>query len=133
MKKAIFFIAFFTALLAEAQPFGNVVVLNGVNDLIEAPSSFGTDFNNTISIEAWINPCDVSGYRIIASKWYCIGSDNGFYLSILNGKLRWTWDTDSCSNGSNAYQSNAAIIQTNLWQHVAVTHDSNGVSLYLVL
>ena len=131
MKKLILLIAFFNAWLVLAQPFSNVAVLNGTNDFIEAPNSFGSNFNNAISIEAWINPCDVSGYKVIGSKWYCSGDDNAFFFSIFNGKLRWTWDTDLCSNGSNTYQSNSAIIQTNQWQHVAVAHDSNGVSLYL--
>ncbi|MFK8038937.1 MAG: LamG domain-containing protein [Crocinitomicaceae bacterium] len=131
MKRIIFVIVLLNVFLLNAQPFGNVAVFNGTNDIIEAPDAFGTDFTDEVTIEAWINPCEVNGYRIIGSKFLCAGDNNAFFFSIFNGKLRWSWDDDACANGSNTYQSNNAIIQVNQWQHVAVSHDSLGVTLFL--
>ncbi|MFK8045750.1 MAG: LamG-like jellyroll fold domain-containing protein [Crocinitomicaceae bacterium] len=131
MKKVIFLLVFFNAAYLCAQPFGNVAVFDGANDFFDAPDAFTSDFDTAVTVEAWINPCVTNGYRVIASKWYCTGDENGFFFSVFNGKLRFTWDTDACSNGSNTYQSNNSVVATNQWQHVAVAHDSTGVQLYL--
>ncbi|NNM16670.1 MAG: T9SS type B sorting domain-containing protein, partial [Bacteroidia bacterium] len=84
----------------------------------------------TISAEAWINPCKVNGDNMILTKWWCGGVQNAYYFNVKDGKLRWSWDIDGCGNGSAIYESNQAIIQTNIWQHVAVVHTTIGVTLY---
>ena len=114
-----------------AQPYNNAIVLNGVNDFITVPNNANLNQTATISVEAWVKPCKVSGDNMVISKNWCAGTQNAYYLNIKDGKLVWKWDSDGCGNGADVYTSDLAIIQVNQWQHVAVVHTPTAVTLYL--
>lgn len=111
------------------QPFNNVVLLNGVDDFIEVPNNFSSNFSNDLTIEAWVKPCAINGHRIILTKFYCVGDNNQFYFTILDGKLRWAWDATGCQDGANFYETGVTVV-ANVWQHVAVKHTPSGVTIY---
>lgn len=113
-----------------SQPFNNVALLSGQNDFIEIPNNFASSFSNEITIEAWVKPCLINGHRMILTKFYCPNNNNQFYFTILDGKLRWAWDNTGCADGANFYET-GVIIQANVWQHIAVRHTNNGVTIFL--
>lgn len=130
MHKYLIFLGLFFCFSIYSQPFNNVALLNGQSEFIEIPSNFGTSFTNEITIEVWIKPCAINGHRMILSKWYCVGTNNQFYFTILDGKLRWAWDNTGCNDGANFYET-LPVVQANIWQHIAVKHTTSGVELYL--
>ncbi|MFK8039570.1 MAG: LamG-like jellyroll fold domain-containing protein [Crocinitomicaceae bacterium] len=130
MHRCLIFFGLFFCAVAYSQPFNNVMLLNGQDDYIEIQSNFSTSFSNEITIEAWIKPCAINGHRIILSKWHCVGNNNQFYFTILDGKLRWAWDNTSCNDGANFYET-SPVVQANIWQHIAVRHTTTGVTLFL--
>ena len=107
----------------KAQPFGNSILLTGNSDYVTVPDNNSLDHSDSISVEAWINPCKVSGDNFIVSKVWCYGSETAYYLNIKDGRLVWQWDNDGyCGNTPNVYQSVNPVILLNQWQHVAVVH-----------
>ena len=129
MGRLLFVLVVFTVLHCNAQPFSNVVSLDGQNDYIEIPNSFNTQFQSNVTIEAWIKPCAINGHRMIVTKFWCVNNGNQFYFTILDGKLRWAWDNTGCNDGANFYES-APVVQANVWQHVAIKHTPTGITLY---
>ena len=130
MIKAAFFISILFLFKVFAQPFNNVALLNGQDDFIEIPNNFSSAFTSEITIEAWVKPCFVNDHRMILTKFYCVGNNNQFYFTILDGKLRWAWDNTGCADGANFYES-GVVVQANVWQHIAVRHTPMGVTLFL--
>lgn len=90
--------------ISYSQPTGNCLVLNGNSDYYEVTDNSTLEPTTTVSFEAWINPCDLSGN--VLTKLWCSGSRTAYYFSIVNGYLRWLWDSDdSCNNQSTSYES----------------------------
>lgn len=114
-------------------PYGNSIFLDGVSNYLEIPNHSSLHSTTNLTLEAWIKPCSVSGTNVIYSKIWCSGNQNSYFFSVEDGKLKWVWYSGGCgaSNGTNRYKSTSAIIQTNVWQHVAVVHSPTGVKLFL--
>ena len=130
-NSVLVFACYFFFSSTKAQPFGNSILLNGNSDYVTISDNNSLDHSDSISVEAWINPCKVSNDNFILSKVWCMGSQTAYYLNIKDGKLVWLWDNDGyCGNTPNVYQSDNPIILPNQWQHVAVVHNTTGVSLY---
>lgn len=114
------------------QTFGDAILLDGQNDFITVPNNSNLNQTQAISIEAWIRPCDITDGQTIVSKNWCNGNQNAYSFHVRpGGILDWVWDTDGCGNGAHQYTSDNAIIQPNVWQHVAVVHTASSVALYL--
>jgi hypothetical protein len=132
MKFLIFIISVFLSNgLLLSQPTGNCVVLNGSTDYYEVADNSTLDPTSVVSFEAWINPYDTIGFRVLFTKLWCNSNRLAYYFGVRDGSLVWLWDNDGhCGNGSSEYRSNSPIIIQNKWQHVAVVHTSSGVNLY---
>ena len=109
----------------------NGMIFNGTSNFYEIPDNSDTDLSGSFTLEAWINPCDTTGTKMIFGKQWCSGNNYSYSLSIFNGKLRWFKSTSgSCTSSISDYQSNLRIIRNNIWQHVAVVHTPTSISLY---
>ena len=132
MKRILLFISLlFTFSIGFSQPFGNSIFLDGVSNFVEVPDHSSINSQNALTLEAWIKPCKVNGNNVIMSKLWCSGGENSYYFTVKDGKLRWVWFQSACGPPGSIYESNSAIIQTNVWQHVAVMHTATNVQLYL--
>ncbi|MFD1551622.1 hypothetical protein DNU06_03040 [Putridiphycobacter roseus] len=129
MFRFLLVIVLLTIFHCNAQPFSNVVSLDGQNDFIEIPNAFNTQFQSNVTIEAWVKPCAIDGHRMILTKFWCGNNGNQFYFTILDGKLRWAWDNTGCNDGANFYET-GIVVQANVWQHVAIKHTPTGVTIY---
>jgi len=97
---------------------------DGVDDYLEAGEvSFPED---DLTIEAWINPAELSGYQEIVF-WH--GEDDDVQFRIQeNGSLLY----GEAANGNWSYIVSAAgIILPNLWTHVALTKEGDLCNLYV--
>ena len=114
-------------------PYTNAIFMDGVNNYLEIPNHTNLHSTTNLTLEAWIKPCKVSGTNVIYSKIWCSGQQNSYFFSVQDGKLKWVWYTGNCgaSNGVNRYKSTSAIIQNDVWQHVAVVHSPTGVKMFL--
>ncbi len=95
---------------------------DGENDYLEAADvSFPED---ELTIEAWINPTELSGYQEIA-YWYGDAASVQFRVnpdgSILYGES---------GNGWSFVTSEPNIIPTNEWTHVALTKEGDLCNIY---
>ena len=88
---------------------------------------------NAITVEAWINPNNVSGYGQIVDKWDAlVGYEQRSFTTYLNpgGQIAWA----ICATGTDAIwtyiiSTNAAPVDT--WTHIAATYDGTNLKIYL--
>ena len=131
MKTLFFFLVILLVDQSFSQLPTNGMIFNGSSNFYEIPDNSDTDLSGSFTLEAWINPCDTTGTKMIFGKQWCSGNNYSYSLSIFNGKLRWFKSVSgSCTGSISDYQSNARIIRNNIWQHVAVVHTPTSISLY---
>jgi gliding motility-associated-like protein len=134
MKKRLFItiLLIFPILVFAQQPPGNGMLFDGNSDYYTVNDNSSIDMSGNFTIEAWINPCDTVGHKMILTKLWCNGAQGSFYFSFNNGQLTWAYNANgSCGgNAVNYYRSNASIVRNNIWQHVAVVHTPTSVTLY---
>ena len=131
----IIFLIFILCSLSEktfAQLSGSSIVLDGYNDYITVPDNNSLDITTTLTIETWINICDIEESNMVVSKLWCLGSQDGFYINIKNGQIVWHWDANGyCGDTPSSYKSTDYVITPNVWYHIAVVHTPIDVKLYL--
>ena len=106
------------------------LVLNGYTDYIEFPENELMDFDQVLSIECWVQPNCAEGEKVLVSKQRC-GDDFGYYLSVVDGKLSWTFSVDGSCNSLNTFQTVNSSIPTDAFTHVAVVHSQFNVKLFI--
>lgn len=96
-----------------------VINIGNVKELIN-PSA--------ITLEAWVYPKDLSGWRIICSNWG--GTKVGAYhLACENAIPKFHVTTDD----GTAFVAAAKSLQLNRWYHVVGTYDSNSGKIQLYI
>jgi hypothetical protein len=96
---------------------------------VTIPDHADLDLGATFTLEAWIRPSNVnlSAFQHIISKWD--GSGNSSYtLEINRGRLRSA--IHDALNPTQVVESKGTL-QSNVWQHVAVTLNNGMLSLYI--
>ena len=111
----------------------NYLELDGSGDYVVIPNNSEFNISNNLTIEAWINPTDLTGHNMIATKKNCSGGQFSYYFTVKDGVLQWVWSsTGSCgTNYIDVYRTNTAVVQANMWQHVAVVHGNGTVKFYV--
>ncbi|MGB1040229.1 MAG: LamG-like jellyroll fold domain-containing protein [Flavobacteriales bacterium] len=109
----------------------NGMIFNGTSNYYEVPDNSSIDLTGSLTIEAWINPCDTMGLHSIVTKLWCSGGEYAYYLHLRDGKLQWLWNpSGNCGGTLPFYESTLPIIRNNEWQHVGVVHTPTSVTLY---
>ena len=78
-----------------------------------------------ITIEAWVYPEDLSGWRLIFTNWD--GPPGAYHLGVQDGIAKFHINTEK----GVAFAGAAKPLELEEWQHVAGTYDSNQVKLYI--
>ena len=78
-----------------------------------------------ITIEAWVYPEDLSGWRLICTNWD--GPPGAYHLGVENGIAKFHINTEK----GVAFAGAAKPLELEQWQHVAGTYDSNEIKLYI--
>src|SRR4029077_3853702 len=99
--------------------------LNGSNQYVLVPDSPNLEISGAITIDAWINPSDVSNFHVIVSK-YDSNLDSGkSYLLYLpaGGTVEWCVLNGTSTGLSNQCVETSGAIATGVFTHVAGTFD----------
>ena len=78
-----------------------------------------------ITIEAWLYPEDLSGWRLIFTNWD--GPPGAYHLGVENGIAKFHINTDK----GVAFAGAAKPLELEQWQHVAGIYDSKQIKLYI--
>lgn len=100
---------------------GSALLFDGVDDVANGNNPALPIFNSSRTVEAWIKPSGFSNGTV-----YSYGFDlpyESFALRYVNGRI-------SCSSNNFDITGNT-LLDTNKWQHVAVTFDGSRVNLYV--
>jgi glucose/arabinose dehydrogenase/PKD repeat protein len=105
--------------------FGRALSFDGVNDRVDVPDSNSLDLTTGMTLEAWVKPTTISGWRTAILKER--GSDLNYALYASNGtKPR----TENYTGTENAATGTAGI-PLNAWTHLASTYDGTNLKLYV--
>ena len=108
--------------------YGTALSFDGVNDLVSIADAPSIDLTSGMTIEAWINPTALSGWRTVAMKEMPGGLDYSLYAS--NGSRPAGYAN---TTGSTMYVSAAgpSALTTGAWTHLAVTYGGGTLRLYV--
>ncbi len=107
--------------------FGGALSFNGTNARVSVADAPDLDFTTGMTIEAWVHPTALSGYRTVVLKERPKGLAYALYAhdeaprpaGYLN-----TGSADLSAIGSSALPLNA-------WSHLAMTYDGAALRLYV--
>jgi hypothetical protein len=105
------------------------IFLDGTGDFVTFPSTeFQSILTGDFTIDGWVYPTNLSGTRtMLVSQLRQTPSSNGFALNSVNGVLRFSFGP-----AQNApIIADAGTIQTNTWQHLAVTRQDNTFRVFV--
>ena len=118
-----------SAAIVPGGQFDKCLSLNGTTDYVTIPDSASLALGTSdFTIEAWVNPTDLSQPRAIVAKWW--ESQCAYKLDLRSGKLN-LWLTPNGTQGSAAQFTGGTTIQTGVWTHVAATRAGNTITLYV--
>ena len=78
-----------------------------------------------ITVEAWVYPEDLTGWRLICTNWD--GPPGAYHLGVENGIAKFHINTEK----GVAFAAAAKPLELDEWQHVAGTYDSKAIKLYI--
>ena len=97
--------------------------LDGVDDYVDVGD---VDLPLTFTIDAWVNPTDLSKYPLIVSK-----DDNGAsrsYFLDLDPDGTVVLSVRNTVGDFTQYVTNSPVVSTGSWQHIAVTYDGSAAA-----
>jgi hypothetical protein len=103
---------------------------DGANDFVNVPDAASLHVQ-TFTIDAWVNPTDLTQDRAILIKAALStgGNDFAYGLRVLNGGQAEGRITDAA--GASASVVSALALSTDVFQHIALTYDGAIMKLYV--
>ena len=90
------------------------------NDYVKVDYNDTLDITSEITIEAWINPTDVNGYRTIVAKRS--GGVANYALRLWSGKVEFYYRSAGASTWSEWLTNDAPVSADGSSYHIAVTY-----------
>ena len=107
--------------------FGKAVSFDGVNDLVSVADAATLDLTTGMTIEAWVNPATLSGWRTVALKAVPGGLSYALYAHDDAPRPAGTINT----GGSDVSALGTSALPVSAWTHLAVTFDGGTLRLYV--
>ena len=102
---------------------------DGTDDLVNVPDAANLHLQ-TFTIDAWVNPTDLTQDRaIIKAALSTGGNDFAYGLRLLNGGQAEGRITDAA--GVSASVVSTLALSTGVFQHIALTYDGATLKLYV--
>jgi hypothetical protein len=108
--------------------FGQGLQFDGVNDWITVNDADSLDLSSGMTIEAWVKPSLLTGWRTILMKESATGLAYGLYAN--NDTNRPSVNVHA-AGGAEQDIRGTATLSTTAWTHVAATHDGSTLRLYV--
>ncbi len=109
--------------------FDQALSFDGDGDYVEVADDDSLDITTAITIEAWINPTTLGGWKYIVSKRSGTVANYGFRLNGQTVEFYYRGST-----GWQVWESTSNVVSTGSWQHVAVSFtfgSGSSVALYV--
>jgi glucose/arabinose dehydrogenase/PKD repeat protein len=107
--------------------FGRALSFDGVNDLVSIADAAALDLTTGLTIEAWVNPSVLSGWRTIALKGAPGGMAYALYAHDEVPRPAGYVNT----GGADLSAAGTAGLPTGTWTHVALTFGAGTLRLYV--
>ena len=102
--------------------FGKALAFNGTNAMVTINDSASLDLTSGMTLEAWVNPKTLGGWRDIIFK------DTDIYF-LMGSTPQGQPDLGGSFASANVYGT--AALATNTWTHVAGTYDGTTMRFYV--
>jgi hypothetical protein len=106
--------------------FGNALSFNGATDWVTVADAAPLHLSSGMTLEAWVRPTSVSGWRTAILKEQSGGMSYGLYASTdtnrPSGHVHTNVEVDT---------RGTAALPTNAWTHLALTYDGSNLRLYV--
>jgi hypothetical protein len=107
--------------------FGGALSFDGVNDIVDVADANALDLTTGMTLEAWVRPTALSGYRTVVMKDVPDELAYALYASgDVNRPSSWA------RVGSTSYDATgSAALTLNTWTHLASTYDGTTLRLFV--
>ena len=114
------------AVWSGAGRFGSALSFDGVNDWVTVPDSNALDLSSGMTLEAWVRPSKLGGWRTVVFKERPAGSCTGC-SAIRAGRVR----LGQVDIGGERNAVGTSALPLNAWSHLATTFDGAVVRLFV--
>jgi len=108
--------------------FGKALEFDGTISRIEIPHSEDMNFEEGVTVEAWINPTNYNALSAVVQKWGDTTNRRQYLLCFVADKA-----TMYISGSGNSWPSapGTTAVKTGEWTHIAGTYDIKSIKTYV--
>jgi hypothetical protein len=106
--------------------YGSALSFDGINDWVTVPDASSLDLTSGMTLEAWVRPSALGGWRTVVFKERAGGSVYGLYADQAGSR-----PLGQVFIGAERNAIGASPLPLNAWSHLATTYDGSVVRLYV--
>jgi hypothetical protein len=106
--------------------YGKALSFDGVNDRIDIPDAASLDLSTEMTLEAWVKPSQLAGWRTVILKEGGGGQVYGMYGSAWGDH-----PSGHVNPGTEQWTQAPASLPVNSWSHLALTYNGTVARLYV--